>query len=245
MSTYTFLVAPDFAAMHIPAWYQLNTLLQKLTGESIHLHIASDFDDYYKHMQNQPSLIYAGPFDTVQLYRKFSYQPLLRPTFVSDEVVIFAHKDAGVTHIDQVDKNFSVACMRDYYVERISLILMEPSGLGRKDVEWQSMDYVQQILRTVNNDPTVLGCIRAGIFNELSDILKQNFQPVIQSSLYVLFHTLLCAPNCEALHASIVNKFNMLNTFTDVLNAVNVPRGFKPMNNIHANFFCDLLDTLT
>ncbi|MBR1375253.1 MAG: hypothetical protein IJ566_04125 [Cardiobacteriaceae bacterium] len=244
MSDYNFLVAPDFAAAHIPAWYQFNHLLQKLTGEAIHLHVASDFDDYYQHLTKQPSLVYAGPFDTVQLYRKFSYQPLLRPTFVSDEVTIFANKNAAISHINQVDSSFSIACMRDYYVERISLILMEPSNLGKKDINWNSLDYVQTIIRQVYNDRSVLGCIRSNIFNELAPNLKDHFEPIIKSSLYVLFHTLLCSPACEQLHASIQSKVNMLNSFTDVINDLGVPRGFKVMNNVHANFFCDMMDTL-
>ena len=51
-----------------------------------------------------------------------------------DEVVVFANKEAGITHVDQITKEYSISCMRDHYVERIALIMMEPSNLGKKDV---------------------------------------------------------------------------------------------------------------
>lgn len=242
--TYKFLVASSFSPAQILAWQRFCILLEHLTAQRIRLDFAYNFADYQEKLLEEPSLVYANPYDSVMLMKKKSYKPLLRPTFISDEVVLFAKINEPISKVEQVNNLYSVACMSDSFIERIGLIILEPSEMGKDDLEWESFDNFGGIFRKVLLEEKCLGIVRAEIFENLHLRLKENFKPIIKSSLSALFHTLLCSPNSEDLQLKILNKIDEINSQREILKALKVPKGFKAMNQNHAAFFSDLMDTL-
>ena len=75
-----FTVSPDFNTKHLAGWFVVNTLLQRQTGEGIHLETFDDFESLHAATAaDQIDLIYANPFDAARLVRDHGFVALARP----------------------------------------------------------------------------------------------------------------------------------------------------------------------
>lgn len=239
---YEFLIAPDFPPSQAFDWYRVNILLQNALQDYVHLRLTNSFEDFHQHMLEEPSIVYVGAYDTAQMIREYNYLPLARPESASDEVVIFSSSDTNITHLKQLSKSTEFICLTDMDVERIGRILLEPADIVKKEVAWQSVDSYQAVLRLLSEDKNRVGIMRLNNFKQLSPMVRKRFQPVIYSSLSVLYHTLLLSPKLANHHQEFVNAFTSLKQHP-ALHNLGI-RGFKPMNDTVANFICDIVDTL-
>ena len=70
-----FTVSPDFNTKHLAGWFVVNTLLQRQTGEGIHLETFDDFESLHAATAaDQIDLIYANPFDAARLVERRARQ---------------------------------------------------------------------------------------------------------------------------------------------------------------------------
>lgn len=242
--SYKLLLSPNFSPKQLLAWQKFNLVLQKITAEKIRLDFTTNYEDYAEKLEKKPDLVYASPYDAVQLLRQQEYKPLLRPTFTADEVVIFTKQQNNIRKIEEINNLYTAACVRDFFIERVGLILLEPSEMGKDDLEWESYNEAASVFRRVLDEGRIIGVVRAEVFECLNKRTKSLFKPIIKSSLYTLFHTLLSSKDSAVLHSKILTKLDELNANKEVLEAIKIPKGFKAMNSNHANFFSDLMDTL-
>ena len=73
--TLNLLIAPDFAPERFAGWHMLNTLLQKRTGQAIHLLTpASAAEQAQLIADGKADVVYANPFDASVMVREQGFR---------------------------------------------------------------------------------------------------------------------------------------------------------------------------
>ena len=104
MAELSLLIAPDYPPRYILDWYRLTIALERFLARPIHLQLAINFNDFYHHMELNPTLVHVGSYDTAKIMRNYQYLPLARPEAASDEVIIFSDRDSLILRLDDIDK---------------------------------------------------------------------------------------------------------------------------------------------
>lgn len=243
MASLSFLIAPGVPPQQTFHWYRLNLVLQKILGQSIHLHLALNPNDFLNQLKNRPALTYVNSYDTSQLIREYQYLSLVRPKAASDEVVIFTDTNSALHQLSDINQHTQFICLSDISIEKVGQILLEPSGIEKQENNWRSVNHYQTILRLVSGSQNTVGIMRANDFKQLSATLQKYFRPIVTSSLSVLCYTILLSPTLAKEHGFFHNSLLKLNEYPDVLKNLGF-YGIQTMNQEVGLFICDIIDTL-
>lgn len=243
-----FLIAPDFSPQQFSGWHLLNTVLQRRSGQRIHLLLPANAAEQARWMaEGRIDLAYASPFDAATLVREAGYVPLARPAHRADEMVIAASAQSSLERVEDLRPGCAIALTEQRDVRLIGLRLIEPADLGERDVHWQQVDSIQAAARLLLQGRVDAAFFSADAFHALARPTRAGLRVLVESALRDISHMLLAHPRAEdkarALMPALLGLGKDLGS-RDVLDAVGLPGGFEAVSREDAEFMVDLMDTL-
>ncbi len=254
--TYQFALSPDVNLRDLSHWFVLNTRLQKLVGEPIHLAAFDDFAELHRAIDSDAvDLIFANAGDTALLLRERGYLPLASPAGVADEALIAVAADGplggpgdlrGLQRIAN-GQPLSVAATDAPDVERICRILLEPVDLLGDAIVIAKKRNPVLVAKAIVNGEAQAGFFLAAAFHELSAATRNLLQPIAESRIYVVRHSLLLHPRAAGLAPALLAGLARLGeneADRQLLRDLGAPDGWAPLSREEADLMVDLMDTL-
>lgn len=244
-----FLIAPDFAPECYSGWYMLSTLLQRRSGIGLHLLMPANSAEQAGLLAGDDvDLVYANPFDAVELVRTQGYRPFARPVGKSDEMVIATWAGSPLRTVEDLRPVHRIALTDNHDVKLIGLRLLEPADLTEADLEWVHFDSYPSVARQVLARQVDVGFFLADAYHSLSRLTRERMQVLIESQLRDITHVLLAHPrvgvDLPMMREAVLGVGSGGKADDEVLQALGLPGGFEPMLEEDVEFMIDLMDTL-
>lgn len=244
---HNFLIAPDFSPERFAGWHMFNTLLQKRSGQALHLITpASHAEQNDSVATGTVQLIYANPFDAAKLIREDGYRAIARPIGKSDEMVIASSAKGDIKTLDDLKSGTTIAMTDNRDVKLIGMRLLEAVDLTENDVTFNIVETYQAAARAVMKDEAQAAFFIAEVYNTLSNLTKSQLNVLIESDIATISHVILVKDDFSEADA-ITKVILSLKDDADgqaVLSELGMPDGFEPMEEEDAEFMIDLMETL-
>ena len=242
------LIAPDFAPDRFAGWHMLNTLLQKCTGQAIHLLTpASAAEQAQLIADGKADVVYANPFDASVMVREQGFRAFARPVGKSDEMVIATGAGSPANVVEDLKPGCRIALTDNRDVKLIGLRLLEPADLTEADIQWQMVDNYQAAARLAMKGEVDASFFLAEAYHSLSRLTKSQLKTLIESRLADITHVLLAregvAEHVPALRDALTGMAGSPDGQV-VLDELGIPKGFEPMSDEDVEFMLDLMETL-
>ncbi len=242
------LIAPDFAPDRFAGWHMLNTLLQKRTGQAIHLLTpASAAEQAQLIADGKADVVYANPFDASVMVREQGFRAFARPVGKSDEMVIATGAGSPANVVEDLKPGCRIALTDNRDVKLIGLRLLEPADLTEADIQWQMVDNYQAAARLAMKGEVDASFFLAEAYHSLSRLTKSQLKTLIESRLADITHVLLAregvAEHVPALRDALTGMAGSPDGQV-VLDELGIPKGFEPMSDEDVEFMLDLMETL-
>ena len=242
------LIAPDFAPDRFAGWHMLNTLLQKRTGQAIHLLTpASAAEQAQLIADGKADVVYANPFDASVMVREQGFRAFARPVGKSDEMVIATGAGSPANVVEDLKPGCRIALTDNRDVKLIGLRLLEPADLTEADIQWQMVDNYQAAARLAMKGEVDASFFLAEAYHSLSRLTKSQLKTLIVSRLADITHVLLAregvAEHVPALRDALTGMAGSPDGQV-VLDELGIPKGFEPMSDEDVEFMLDLMETL-
>jgi ABC-type phosphate/phosphonate transport system substrate-binding protein len=246
--TLNFLIAPDFSPERFAGWHMLNTLLQRRSGIKLHLLTpASPLEQAGLFAQGKVDLVYANPFDAVDLIRQQGYVPFARPAGNSDEMVIATAAESALHRLEDIRPGSRIALTDNKDVRLIGLRLLEPADLTEALIEWVPVDSFQAVARLTLKGDVQAGFFLAEAYASLTRMTRSQLRVLVESRISDISHVVLAHPRMAGDLPRVSQALLGIGSEpadTDVLDALGLPGGFEPISQEDAEFMIDLMDTL-
>lgn len=246
--TLNFLIAPDFSPERFAGWHMLNTALQRRSG--IHLHLltpATAHEQFEVLAAGQADLVYANPFDAVDMIRSQGYKPFARPAQRFDEMVIATGVESGIGTVEDLQPGCRIALTENRDVKLIGLRLLEPADLTESQIEWVCVDSYQAAARKALKGEVEAAFFLADAFASFTKMTRNQLRTLVESAIHDISHVLLAHPRMAAELPAIEKAFFGLGQMPGdlaLLDALGLVHGFEAMDQEQAEFMIDLMDTL-
>ena len=242
------LIAPDFAPDRFAGWHMLNMLLQKRTGQAIHLLTpASAAEQAQLIADGKADVVYANPFDASVMVREQGFRAFARPVGKSDEMVIATGAGSPANVVEDLKPGCRIALTDNRDVKLIGLRLLEPADLTEADIQWQMVDNYQAAARLAMKGEVDASFFLAEAYHSLSRLTKSQLKTLIESRLADITHVLLAregvAEHVPALRDALTGMAGSPDGQV-VLDELGIPKGFEPMSDEDVEFMLDLMETL-
>ena len=242
------LIAPDFAPDRFAGWHMLNTLLQKRTGQAIHLLTpASAAEQAQLIADGKADVVYANPFDASVMVREQGFRAFARPVGKSDEMVIATGAGSPANVVEDLKPGCRIALTDNRDVKLIGLRLLEPADLTEADIQWQMVDNYQAAARLAMKGEVDASFFLAEAYHSLSRLTKSQLKTLIESRLADITHVLLAregvAEHVPALRDALTGMAGSPDGQV-VLDELGIPKGFEPISDEDVEFMLDLMETL-
>jgi phosphonate transport system substrate-binding protein len=134
---YRLSVCPHDTAKNGPAWFFLNTYMQRQLGQGIHFEPRDSFlDERQQVLAGGHHLVYANPYSAFVFAQMLGFVPVARPVGVFDETVLVAPASAALP----ANRPLRLASATDkLIVHALGLTLLPGLGLSAGDC---SIDFV-------------------------------------------------------------------------------------------------------
>lgn len=243
-----FTVSPDFNTKYLPGWFVVNTLLQRLTGEAIHLETFNDFDELHQATRlDQIDLIYANPFDAARLVRDHGFVALARPHGRPDEAVVASLAAGSIDSIESLQPGTRIASTDNPDVHMMGMIMIEPADLDASNVAIEQRPTFVLVAKSLLDGTADIGFFLAETFDEMSETVRKQLRVLVRSEIFVISHVFLAHPRVAAKSPLIARA---------LLALADEPRGrmaledvgidhFEPVEQEEVEFMIDLMVALT
>lgn len=245
--THNFSVSPDFNPSHISGWYIFNTWLQRAISENIHLELYNDFESHRNAIAtDQLDLIYANPYDAALLVRDKGFVPVACPENRSDEAIIAVNKESPLVNIEALSEGTRISSTDDPDVRMMCMIMLEPAGLDKTNTVLNQRDTYVLVAKDLLKNDADIGFFLEETYNDLSEIIRNQLRPLVQSEIHVIHHLLLAGPKLASKRDAI--QKSLLSMADDekgkgVLKSLNF-QGWSAVEQEDTEFMIDLMDTL-
>ncbi len=153
---------------------------------------------------------------------------------------------SAVTAVEDLAPGIRVATSDDPDVHLLGMILLEPAGLNRDNVELVECDnYVLVAKRLLNGDCDA-GIFLARAFDELSRPVRERLQVLVRSDIQVIHHYLMAGPRIGALQAPLRQALMTMDRepkTARILEQLRLP-GWESVEAEEVEFMIDLMETL-
>ncbi len=246
--TYTFTVSPDFSPDYLAGWFVFNTWLQKTLGCRFHFELMDDFPALHRAIaEDRIDLIYANPYDAAMLVRAKGFTALAKPKGQADEVVIAVASANVAQAVEDLPPGVKVASTDDPDVHLIGMILLEPAGLHRGNIDFSLVGNYVLVAKKLLQGECDAGIFLAKAFDGLSHPVRTRLRPLVRSDIQVIHHALMASPRLE--NQIVPLQQALLGLDQDSKGQVLLKQlGFAGWEGVEAEeteFMIDLMDTLT
>ena len=246
--TVTFLIAPDFSPERFAGWHMLNTALQRRSGFHLHLVTPATAHEQSEFLAaGQADLVYANPFDAVDMIRTQGYVPFARPAQHYDEMVIATGIESGVGVVEDLRPGCRIALTENRDVKLIGLRLLEPADLTESQIDWVPVDSYQAAARKAIKGEVEAAFFLADAYSSLTKLTRSHLRVLVESAIHDISHVLLAHPRMSGQLAPIEKAFLGIGQIpgdVELLDALGLVHGFEAMSQEQAEFMIDLMDTL-
>lgn len=241
------LIAPDFSPQHFAGWHILNTTLQKMAGERMHIITPTSASEQFAAINSgNIDIIYANPFDAAYLVRKLGYKAIAKPIDKPDEMVIATGANSKVKVLADLKIGDTIALASNKDVKLIGLRLLEAVDLSENDLKWQETENYQAAARMTIEGKTNAAFFLAESYHNFSKLTHHRMRKLIESAMDDINHIVLVKEKTDAI-LNITNSLIKLAALPDkkwILSELGIPKGFTEMTQEDTEFMIDIIDTL-
>ncbi len=243
---YQFTVSPDFGPDQLAGWHIFNTWLQRQLGTDIHFETHDAFDEQRQSIsEDQIDIIYANPFDASFLVREKGFVAVASP-HNPDETTIAVHADNPVTEVEALQPGCRIAQTDDPDISMMGMILLEPANLDRDNTEALIQDSYIQVAKALIQEKADVGFFLTEAYERLSNLVKSQLKPLVNSDIQVVSHTLLLGPALAERKDELAGKLQAMSDDVQgqqLLDSLGF-RSWNPMDEEEMEFMIDLIEAL-
>ncbi len=240
-------VSPDFPPSHLSGWFIFNTWLQRQLGTGVHLELYDSFEAQREDIRSgKIDLIYANPYDASMLVRELGFKVLVRPRNLSDETLIATLASDPRETVEDLESGITVATTADPDVHTMGMIMLESADLDGSNVTFLELDSYVLVAKALLNGNADVGFFLQAGYDELSELIRKQMKPLVNSQISVVHHTLVAGPRMEQHIPLLVERLTNMEhdpKGQDVLKSMGLD-GWDQMHEEQTEFMIDLIDTL-
>jgi phosphonate transport system substrate-binding protein len=246
--TYVFTVSPDFRPDYLAGWFTFNTWLQRTLDCRFHFELLEDFQALHQAIaSDRIDLIYANPYDAAMLVRKKGFTALVKPKGEADEVVIAVPSASTAQAVEDLQPGIRIASTDDPDVHLIGMILLEPAGLHRGNIQLEIAGNYVLVAKKLLQAECDAGIFLARAFDELSRPVRCQLRLLVRSDIQVIHHLMMAGPRLADRIAPLTKA--LLNLGQDAKGQTLLSQlslaGWEAVEPEETEFMIDLIDTLT
>ena len=194
-----FMVCPHDTASNPDKWFHLAQYISRHLTESVHFHKCLDFGEFHEQL-TEGGLIYANPQDSLHLIKEHNYEPLVRATNLSDEIVFIASEKIDTPQLSDFN-NSQVVSVNSMMVTRVGVKYLfdnqiTPDKITSKD-NWMSV--VKGIYRSEDD----YAMLYKDFYEGLNSLTKSGLQFIDKTQDGTIHHNLLIAPEFASLSQEV------------------------------------------
>ncbi|HED40396.1 MAG TPA: phosphate ABC transporter substrate-binding protein, partial [Chromatiales bacterium] len=131
-------------------------------------------------------------------------------------------------------------------VRMMCMIMLEPAGLDKTNTVLNQRDTYVLVAKDLLKNDADIGFFLEETYNDLSEIIRNQLRPLVQSEIHVIHHLLLAGPKLASKRDAI--QKSLLSMADDekgkgVLKSLNF-QGWSAVEQEDTEFMIDLMDTL-
>lgn len=244
---FTLSICPTTPTSNMSGWYILNTYLQKELDIAMNIAVFDDFESQRLALQNgEIDFVYANPYDATLLIRDLGFSALNKPKAQANEVVIVCKNNSNLNTLSDLNPGIKIATTNDPAINLIAMMLLEAADIN--DNNSQLLDCSSYIIAAKNilKDEADIAFLPKSVYDNLSNIIKDQLQPLISSEISVIHHIFAASEKSKDRHVQISEVLCQLNNSDagkNILASIGIS-AFDTIDQEEAEFMIDLIDTL-
>ena len=189
-------VDPNYSGKNLPAWFLLNTYLQKHLGLRMRF---TPFEDFHACreaiLRGQYDLVYANPFDWVQYREKAGFEPLVKPREHYDEVYLCVREDSDIHSLADLPERLRIASASpETLVHMVGLFLLDRAEVDRARLDFRFTGSYRSALQALLQGQASLGFIFNEVFEAASSVVRKGLRVIARSDDAFAFHAFCAGP---------------------------------------------------
>ncbi|BAO45718.1 phosphate/phosphite/phosphonate ABC transporter substrate-binding protein [Thiolapillus brandeum] len=243
---YTFTVSPDFGPDQLANWHIFNTWLQRQLTTDIHFETFDSFEDQRQAIhEGKVDIIYANPYDASFLVREKGFVAVASPHH-PDETTVAVSATSPVDSIESLKAGCRIAQTDDPDISMMGMILLEPADLHKENTETLVQDSYIQVAKALLQNQADVGFFLADAYEGLSNLVKSQLKPLVNSDIQIVSHALLLGPQLLDRKEELNSKLQSMSDEPQGKNLLE-SLGFQAWNPIdeeEMEFMIDLIEAL-
>jgi phosphonate transport system substrate-binding protein len=243
---YQFTVSPDFGPDQLAGWHIINTWLQRQLETDIHFETHDSFDSQRQAIsEDRIDIIYANPYDASFLVREKGFVAVASP-HKPDETTIVVHTYSPVTGIEALKPGCRIAQTDDPDISMMGMILLEPANLDGENTETLVQGSYIQVAKTLIQEKADIGFFLSEAYERLSNLVKNQLKPLVNSDIQVVSHALLLGPELADRKDELAGKLQAMSQDPQgqhLLESLGF-QAWNPMDEEEMEFMIDLIEAL-
>ncbi|MDO4435681.1 MAG: PhnD/SsuA/transferrin family substrate-binding protein [Cardiobacteriaceae bacterium] len=248
MKVIKLLVAPDYSPEVYIDWRLLTYMLQNELNRDVVLLTPENHEEFDSLLQeHRPELVYANPFDVIELTEKYHYEAFMKPKEVSDEIILFSSIYSEIKTLEDLPKPLDMVSLSNKELTLVSQLLLEAVDFSPKDICWHYVGHLPAVMRKVGGLDIGVGAVYADYFYGLSPSRQSEYRILIESRLEVLHHVFLIHESSIDYAKAIQKIFLFLSEqpkYQRVFHNLGWHHGLAWVDDDESQFFLDILRTL-
>jgi len=189
-------VDPNYSGKNLPAWFLLNTYLQKQLGLRMRFSPFEDFDACRRAvLAGEYDLVYANPFDWVQYRDKAGFEPLVKPQDHFDEVYLCVRADSAIQDLAELPERLQIASASPQtLVHMVGLFLLDRAEVDRARLDFRFTGSYRSVLQTLLQGQAQMGFVFNEVYEAASSVVRKGLRVVARSDDAFAFHAFCAGP---------------------------------------------------
>jgi anti-anti-sigma regulatory factor len=182
------------SSQQMNGWYFLNTHLQRRLSLMARLAFADNLLGGREAASLLPELVYARPFDAIQLIARQGYRPLAGPSNQSDEVTVLARAGDARTQLAEFSGARAVAATRDSFVYLLGRYLLDDAGVPSDAMDYRFPGHEIKAVQMLLKGEADLLFMDTENYQHLSGMTRRMLKELDRSEARFAFHLWCLSP---------------------------------------------------
>jgi ABC-type phosphate/phosphonate transport system substrate-binding protein len=182
------------SSQQMNGWYFLNTHLQRRLSLTARLAFADHLLGGREAASLLPELVYARPFDAIQLIARQGYRPLAGPSNQSDEVTVLARADDARTRLAEFSGARAVAATGDSFVYLLGRYLLDDAGVPSDAMDYRFPGHEIKAVQMLLKGEADLLFMDTENYQHLSGMTRRMLKELDRSEARFAFHLWCLSP---------------------------------------------------
>ncbi len=189
----TFSVDPNYSGKNLPGWFLVSSYLQKILGDKIKFIYFNNFDACRDAvMTGEIDIVYANGYDWVTYMNTLQFIPVMKPVNHFDEVLLCSGKFRSYSELP--GKINILSAHEKTLVHMTGIFLLEKAEINLSKCNFIYTGNYQNVMRDLLQNKAELGFIFNEVYDNSTNILKNQLNVIDKSEDGFVFHAFCISP---------------------------------------------------